>query len=162
MIRIVAQMLSVGRLALALAMLSVWVPSVGSAQTTDTPTEDDLARQLREALSTDSGLGGEPATSEPGTILTLRALDKISGRSEVLEVTVGESIVYERLRIDVKSCNRRVTASALDASAFIQVFDTKHEPPLKAFSGWMFASSPALSAMDHPRYDVWVLSCKIS
>ncbi|MCI4662989.1 MAG: DUF2155 domain-containing protein [Neomegalonema sp.] len=123
---------------------------------------DATADALREALGDPGTIPQEEVTSTPGVTVVLRGLDKLTGTSQKFEIKIGEQGRYERLLISAQACNQRVSASALDASAFLQVFDTKADPPLQAYSGWMFASSPALSAMDHPRFDVWVLSCKIS
>lgn len=100
--------------------------------------------------------------SVPGERVTLRGLDKLTGRYETLEGAVGETIRYERLDIAVRACYARPARRAPESTVFMQIADTKEDPPIMAFSGWMFASSPALSAMDHPRYDVWVLSCSTS
>lgn len=103
------------------------------------------------------------AESLPGERVSLRAIDKMTGEVRTLEGAVGEAITFERLRIEVEACFARVGGRAPESSVFLQIFDTKTEAEAgPAFSGWMFASSPALSAMDHPRYDVWVLSCAIS
>ncbi|MEL6279666.1 MAG: DUF2155 domain-containing protein [Pseudomonadota bacterium] len=100
--------------------------------------------------------------SVSGDVVVMRGLDKLTGRVETFEAPIGGVVTYERLRIEAKACNRRTENRAPDSTAFIQVFDTKYDEEVIAFSGWMFASSPALSAMDHSRYDVWVLSCKTS
>ncbi len=103
------------------------------------------------------------AESLPGDVVTLRALDKLTGEVRMLEGKVGEPISFERLRIEIDACFVRVGGRAPESSVFLRVFDSKIEEEQGAsFSGWMFASTPALSAMDHPRYDVWVLSCAIS
>lgn len=103
-----------------------------------------------------------PAPSEPGVRVVMRGLDKLTGELGETDADVGGSASLWRLQIDVKSCYRRPEAGSTDASAFLQVYDTKYDPPEPVFSGWMFAASPALSAMDHPRYDIWVLSCSNS
>ena len=110
--------------------------------------------------------GASVSTGAPeilvGTAVQLRGLDKLTGRVETIDAVVGQVAMYERLQLDVKACYARTASRAPESSVFLQILDTKDEPPQVAFSGWMFASSPALSAMDHPRYDVWVLSCKTS
>ena len=103
------------------------------------------------------------AESLPGVSVKLRALDKLTGEMRTLEGPVGEAITFERLRIEVDACFVRVGGRAPESSVFMRIFDSKTEEEAgAAFSGWMFASTPALSAMDHQRYDVWVLSCAIS
>lgn len=91
----------------------------------------------------------------------LRALDKSTARSTTLEAKVGETIEYGSLFIKVQACRNSDPLDKPESAAFLQIW----EVPLNAtksewvFSGWMFASSPALSAMDHAVYDVWVLEC---
>ena len=99
--------------------------------------------------------------SEPRPIARLRGLDKISGRVTDIRVEVGGVVIYERLRIAVDECRAPPVEEGEDAYAFLRVTDEK-KGEAAVFSGWMFASSPALSAMDHPRYDLWVLSCTMS
>lgn len=94
-------------------------------------------------------------------IVKLQALDKSTARTITFEAKVGTTIEYGSLFIKVQSCRKSEPLEKPESAAFLQIW----EVPLKAeksewvFSGWMFASSPALSAMDHPVYDVWVLDC---
>lgn len=92
----------------------------------------------------------------------LRGLDKVSGRVTDIHVQVGETIAYERLTITVSDCRTPPEDQAEDAFAFLEIRDARRDDGTAFFSGWMFASSPALSAMDHQRYDLWVLSCATS
>lgn len=89
----------------------------------------------------------------------LRALDTVTGKLEDINVTTGETAVFERLAITLESCRYPVENPAGDAFALLRIRDVREEEP--RFVGWMVASSPALSSMDHPRYDVWVLRCRI-
>ncbi len=90
---------------------------------------------------------------------TLRGLDKLTGEIVEFDAATGEDSAFERLRIAVESCQMRGAEHAV----FLQIFDGGRPEGLDLiFSGWMFASSPALSALDHPRYDVWLQSCKTS
>lgn len=131
-------------------------------------TADDQAEGRREGVDVEQlaplDLSPEArAESLPGDVVTLRAIDKLTGEVRTLEGKVGESITFERLRIEVDACFARVGGRAPESSVFLRVYDSKTEAESgAAFSGWMFASTPALSAMDHPRYDVWVLNCAIS
>lgn len=88
----------------------------------------------------------------------MRGLDKVSGRVSDITLPVGEPMEYERLTITVRECRVPGEGEAPDAFVLLDIFDARRgdEP---VFSGWMFASSPALSAMDHQRYDVWALGC---
>lgn len=89
----------------------------------------------------------------------LRGLDKVSGRTTDLRVQVGDSIRLGRLEIRLGEC--RYPADDPSSDAFAQLTITDHAENVTRFSGWMIASSPALSALDDARYDVWVISCQI-
>ncbi|MEL7462577.1 MAG: DUF2155 domain-containing protein [Pseudomonadota bacterium] len=99
--------------------------------------------------------------SEPRPVAMLRGLDKISGRVSDIRAEVGAAVAYERLTITVEECREPPADDGEDAFVFLQVRDAKTGDEV-VFSGWMFASSPALSAMDHARYDLWALSCATS
>ncbi|MCF8486238.1 MAG: DUF2155 domain-containing protein [Rhodobacteraceae bacterium] len=93
--------------------------------------------------------------SAPGG--TLRFLDKITGIVVDLTLGRGQSITQGRLTILLDECRYPKDNPASDGQAHLTIMDSLSSTPV--FNGWMMASSPALSAMDHPRYDVWVLSC---
>ena len=94
-------------------------------------------------------------------MVRLQALDKSTARTVTLEANVGSTIEYGSIFIKIQACREAEPLETPESAAFIQVW----EVPLNSkksewvFSGWMFGSSPALSAMDHPVYDVWVLDC---
>ncbi len=89
-------------------------------------------------------------------VAVLRGLDKSSGLVSTFEVAVGSVAPFGRLEITVNAC--RVPPAGEDAAAHLAILDRKGQGTL-VFSGWMVASSPAVSALDHPRYDVWTLAC---
>lgn len=90
----------------------------------------------------------------------LRALDRTSNEVADLRVAPGETVEFGRLHVTLGECRYPEDNPAGDAYAFLVIRTAGEEEPL--FQGWMIASSPALNAMDDPRYDVWVLSCNIS
>ena len=90
-------------------------------------------------------------------VLQLRGLDTLRGSAEDIRVRVGETVRFGHLEITADGCRVPEADPAGDAIAFLRIRDIREAEP--RFAGWMFASSPALSALDHPRYDVWVLSC---
>lgn len=94
-------------------------------------------------------------TSAPGGIL--RWLDKTTGETADIELERGQSAVSGRLTIQMDDCRYPTANPASDAYAHLTVVEQGRDTPM--FSGWMMASSPALSALEHPRYDVWVLRC---
>lgn len=91
----------------------------------------------------------------PGALL--RGLDRFAGSSRDLALQVGGSVVLGHLHISLAECRYPVRNPASDAFAWINVYDQLSSRVL--FDGWMVASSPALNALDDPRYDVWVLGC---
>jgi hypothetical protein len=95
-----------------------------------------------------------------GDIAMLRALDTITGSVTDYDVRVGTSVPVERLRVTVEECRYPKSNPNADAFVYLKIYDEKREEP--EFDGWMIASSPALSALEHSRYDVWVLGCKSS
>lgn len=100
-------------------------------------------------------LAQEVAEAPGGTV---RWLDKISGITKDVEMTVGETQQHGRLAITLDDCRYPVLDPASNAFAHLTIRDSLQEKPV--FMGWMIATSPALSSMDHARYDVWVLRCK--
>lgn len=96
--------------------------------------------------------------AERGTGAVLRALDMITQRTTDLEIENGQSVRYKSLIVTVKEC--RYPSENPDSDAFAYVVIRENGKELDRFAGWMIASSPALSAMDHQRYDIWVLRCK--
>jgi hypothetical protein len=97
----------------------------------------------------------ETAVQAKGGVV--RWLDKVSGETGDLELSRGQSAQNGRLTIQLDDCRYPVDGTPTEAYAHLTVLDRLMETP--AFTGWMMATSPALSAMDHSRYDVWVLRC---
>ena len=112
-------------------------------------------RTLGQALQDQRPQGPEMST---GTQAVLRALDTVSGEVEDIEIAVGATVDYGRLSIVLSACRFPQENPSSDAFAYLTITDTRDSE--RVFQGWMVASSPALNALDHPRYDVWVLSCE--
>ena len=87
----------------------------------------------------------------------LRWLDKMSGETADIDLSRGQSAVWGRLTIQLNACRYPEDNPAGEAYAHLTIRDSLAADTV--FSGWMVASSPALSALDHARYDVWVLHC---
>lgn len=117
---------------------------------------------IAAAFVTTAALAQEaPVVNDQATIaaphVMLRGLDTLSGNTRDLELMAGDTVRFGHLEILVEACRVPQADSEGDAYAFLRIRDVR-EDDLR-FEGWMFASSPALSALDHPRYDVWVASC---
>ena len=103
-----------------------------------------------------------PVDTAPKAGARMRQLDKMTGRTQTFEVVAGAEEMVDRLRVRLDACRSPEDNAQHGTLAFVQIWDTKRADEAPVFSGWMFAESPALSAMDHPRYDVWVISCTTS
>ncbi|MEM6479568.1 MAG: DUF2155 domain-containing protein [Pseudomonadota bacterium] len=102
--------------------------------------------------------GAQQATDARGA--TIRLLDKVTGQSEDVEMFVGQTARLGQIDIDLAACRYPSGNPSGDAFAFLEIEDRSAER--RIFEGWMIASSPALNALDHPRYDVWIIRCKTS
>lgn len=109
-----------------------------------------------------------PLNYEDYPIIKLRSLDKITARTMNFEAKVGSTIRFGDIFIKVQACRKPPPIEKNEAAGFLQIYQADQPTPNEdtdktksswIFSGWMFASSPAISAMDHPIYDVWVLDC---
>ena len=91
----------------------------------------------------------------------LQGLDKTTARISKFEAPVGTEVRFGTLSILVRTCQRTPPEVTPENAAFLEFFETRPgEQKEKLFSGWMFSSSPALSALEHPVYDVNLLECK--
>ncbi len=90
----------------------------------------------------------------------LQTLDKATARTQTFEARVGSTLKFGPLYIKVQSCQKSSPIDQPESAGFVQIWEvTPEEKAEWVFSGWMFASSPALSPMDHPIYDVWLIDC---
>ena len=102
--------------------------------------------------------GTEPTRHGQGAVL--RGLDKLSGDVVDMEASVGETVGFGRIQITLGECRYPSENPAGNAYAWLVIRDAGVDQP--AFDGWMIAASPALHALDHARYDVWVMRCTTS
>ncbi len=99
-------------------------------------------------------------------IAVLRSIDKLYARTSTFEVPVGQTVKFgNSLFIRPQACRKTPPTKQPESAAFLQIWESNkvlniEEQSQWVFSGWMFASSPALSAMDHPIFDVWLIDCK--
>ena len=100
------------------------------------------------------------AMAVPMDEVVLQGLDKITARVSTIKVPVGGTVTFGALQITARACDKHPPEETPEAAAFLEVIENKpDEAPVKRFSGWMFASSPALSGLEHPIYDLVVLDC---
>lgn len=95
------------------------------------------------------------------TYAELQWVDKFTGKFKLIYAKIGETTTYEYLKIYVAVCRRSAAFEPPESKAFLTIWEhPKEELPRKLFSGWMLASSPALSTLtNHPRYNLWLLKC---
>ena len=120
-------------------------------------------RILRAAVLGGLGLVTTAASARmiPEPIAVLQGLDKISARTSQIEAPVGASIKFGTLSIMVRDCEQSPPEDPPENAAFVQIYETPPgEDTKRLFSGWMFSSSPALSELEHPVYDVTLLACE--
>jgi len=131
---------------------------------------DDDAMVLPE----ESILGGDDIRLDPDFLsdeagknyddypsVTIRILDKITAESHSFDLEIGKIVKFGSIRIRPTTCKKAPPIEEPESVSFLQIWEQLSDGSNDwVFSGWMFASSPSLSAMDHPVYDVWVLDCK--
>ncbi|MGA3307216.1 MAG: DUF2155 domain-containing protein [Xanthobacteraceae bacterium] len=87
-------------------------------------------------------------------------LDKITGRIISFDAAIGETVQFGALQVTARVCYTRPPTEATNTDAFIEVDEVTLQGEIKRiFTGWMFASSPGLHAVEHPIYDVWLTDC---
>ena len=88
----------------------------------------------------------------------LRGLDKLTGNVRDMDIARGETVSLGRLQVTLGECRYPANNPAGNAYAYLVIREPSHEEP--EFAGWMVAASPALNALEHPRYDIWVMRCR--
>jgi hypothetical protein len=88
-------------------------------------------------------------------------LDKITGRITSFDVAIGETVQFGALQVTPRACYTRPPTETPNTTSFTEVNEiTLKGEAKRIFTGWMFASSPGLHAVEHPIYDVWLIDCK--
>ncbi len=90
-------------------------------------------------------------------------IDKITGRITTFDVYINETVQFGALQVTPKICYSRDDTEAQQTDAFVEVEEITLDRKIRRiFTGWMFADSPGLNAVEHPIYDVWLKDCKQS
>jgi hypothetical protein len=121
-----------------------------------------VAGTVMAAVSVFAGEGAFAARiSNP--VAVFKGIDKITGRITTFDVYVDETVQYGALQVTPKVCYSRDDAEAQKIDGFIEVDEITLDRKIRRiFTGWMFADSPGLNAVEHPIYDVWLTGCKPS
>lgn len=119
-------------------------------------------KRLILALGAVASLAGGPALGQQQAgQAVLQTLDKITARVSTLTIPVGGKAWFGTLEIFVDTCQKRPPEETPESTAFLRIIDHRaQQEPVTVYSGWMFASSPALHPLEHAVYDVIVLDCK--
>lgn len=123
-------------------------------------TPPAIAQPDAQQEAPDVGATSQPLQPTGPMVLQLRGLDKITGRPTDIVAPIGKPVTFFSLTITARYCYSTPPSETPETAAFVQIDD--HRPDQgtrRIFSGWMYASSPGLNAVEHPLYDVWVISC---
>jgi hypothetical protein len=123
---------------------------------------DACVRLLPAALL--SALIAPPALAAPinNPVAEFTGLDKITGRTITFDVMIDETVQFGALQVTPRVCHTRPPTEPAQTTAFVEVDEiTLANKIQRLFSGWMFAASPGLHAVEHPVYDVWLVDCKV-
>jgi hypothetical protein len=94
-------------------------------------------------------------------IAVFAALDKVTGRISHLEIPINQTVEFGALKVTPRVCDTRPPTEAPHTASFVEVDEVKLTGEVqRIFTGWMFAESPGLHAVEHPVFDVWLTSCK--
>lgn len=105
-----------------------------------------------------AGLSSAPAPAQQGAVL--QGLDKVTARISTFEAPTDKPVRFGTLSVTVRTCSKTPPEEPPENAAFLEIDDVRPgEAPRRDFTGWMLSSSPSLSALEHPVYDVWVVDC---
>lgn len=94
-------------------------------------------------------------------VAVFSGLDKITGRIITFETAIDETVQFGSLQLTARICFTRPPTESPNTTSFIEVDELSLENRLsRVFSGWVFANSPGLNAIEHPVYDIWLLDCR--
>jgi hypothetical protein len=144
-------------------------PPGGSAAAADPRTPVPGQHQLRgfpqpvdaSAQPDDEVIAEPPSQKIANKGALFAGLDKITGRIIKFDVDIGETVQFGALQVTPRVCYSRPPTEAPNTNAFLEVDEVTLQGEVKRiFTGWMFATSPGLHAVEHPIYDVWLTDCK--
>ncbi len=96
-----------------------------------------------------------------GKFVEIKILDKVSSKTDLLKLKIGEELIFKSLLIKSLKCKNSEFDDNPEITAYIQVKDTikNDNNEVFIFNGWTFSSSPAVNPFDHPVYDIWLTRC---
>jgi hypothetical protein len=135
--------------------------AAAAAQTAPAQAPTQAASEQPSSSSFDNSPTLRAIPDGPGKpVAELQGLDKVTARTKRFIAPVGQSTTFGTLAITVGDCLVNTPDAPPEAAAYLTIVDHKPgQPAQKLFAGWMFASTPSISAMDDGVYDVRVLAC---
>jgi len=120
----------------------------------------DLPAVLDRPASFEAGVPDDKGVRRS---IIMGGLDKITARTVRFEAPIGTTVRYKKLLITPRTCYVRPPEETPETSVFLDIAEPSPQGDglQRLFSGWMFASSPGLNALEHPVYDVWVIGCHV-
>jgi hypothetical protein len=128
----------------------------GQRQPRGTPQPADTAPQPGDEV-----IAEPPSQKIPNGTAVFSGLDKITGRIISFDVAINETVQFGALQVVPRVCYTRPPTETQNTNAFIEVSEVTLQGEVRRiFTGWMYASSPGLHAVEHPIYDIWITDCK--
>jgi hypothetical protein len=122
---------------------------------------DDTAATPPPAQQNEEVVIAPPAQKLPNNTAVFSGLDKITGRIITFDVAINETVQFGALQVTPRACYTRPATEATNTDGFIEADEITLQGEIKRiFTGWMYAASPGLHAIEHPIYDVWLTDCK--
>jgi hypothetical protein len=131
-------------------------PLPGQRQSRGSPQPGDTSPQPGDEV-----IAEPPSQKIANKSAMFSGLDKITGRIIAFDAAIGETVQFGALQVTPRVCYTRPPTETSNTDAFIEVDEVTLQGDVKRiFTGWMFAASPGLHAVEHPIYDVWLTDCK--
>jgi hypothetical protein len=154
-------LLPLGFSAAAIAQGQALAPAKSNPQpSVSKPAAPVVAARPGPAVAQDTTPAPPPVPPQGGTQVLLRGLDKITGRPTNITAPIGKPVHFATLTITARYCYSTPSSETPETTAFVQIADHRPDQSERpVFSGWMYGSTPGLNGVEHPLYDVWVISC---
>lgn len=135
--------------------------SHGAAGNGKNPIKRAVQVALISLIATTSSFQAAMAEHITNPVAEFSGLDKITGRITTFDVYINETVQFGALQVTPKVCYSRTENEAPRTDGFVEVEEITLDRKIRRiFTGWMFADSPGLNAVEHPIYDVWLKDCK--
>jgi hypothetical protein len=125
------------------------------------PTTGAAAVVLAGVLAALTPASADPSARYDNRVAVFSALDKVTATIKTLEVGIGETVQFGALKVTPRVCYSRPPTEQPKTTSFVEVDEVQLDGAEKRiFTGWMFAQSPGLNAVEHPVFDVWLTDCQ--